>query len=190
MGTYRQNMGFKEYRLETFGRICPPLYCHTDESRLADVSREVLAMPYPKNGRGVLLTGESRTGKTRTAWMLARNWYCSKDVSLLWYNGGSFSRAMADKYGDGKAESWHEDLKRAGILLLDDIFKARLTEAVQDALFSVVEDRMAYMLPTILTLNNDAGGLSSALSPDLVVPMVERLKESSDVFVFDKRLKG
>ena len=49
------------------------------------------------------------------------------------------------------------------ILLLDDIFKSRLTEAVQDALFSVVEDRMAYVLPMILTLNNDGGGIFSFL---------------------------
>lgn len=179
-------MGFRENRLEVFNKICPPLYRDTDIARLSPLSRKIIATPYPKDGKGVMLVGKTRTGKTRTAWMLAREWFCSADRSLLWFNGGSFGRAVADNYGNHHAEEWHKELLTVSTLLLDDIFKHRLTDAVQDALFSVVEDRMAYLRPTILTLNNDGGGLSGAVSADMEAPLLERLMESCNVNLFAK----
>ncbi len=179
-------MGFRENRLDVFKKYCPPLYFNTDLALLSQQSRDIIATPYPKDGNGVMLVGKTRTGKTRTAWMLAREWFCSADRSLIWFNGGSFGRAVADNYGNHRAEEWHKELYEVPILLLDDIFKHRLTDAVQDALFSVVEDRMAYLRPTLLTLNNDGGGLSGAVSADMVAPLLERLMESCRVFRFAK----
>lgn len=181
-------MGFIEDRLEVFNRICPPLYQNTDPALLSAYSRSILTLPYPKNGQGALFMGKTRTGKTRTAWLLAQKWFTTAYRSLMWYNGGSFARAVADNYGRGTATEWHEDLKKTDIVLLDDIFKTRLTDAVQDALFSVVEDRMAYRLPTILTLNSDAHGLSGVISDDFFAPLVGRLNECCETYLFEEKL--
>lgn len=182
-------MSYIEDRIEVFNRICPPLYQDTDPARLTAYSRSILALPYPKTtGQGALFMGKTRTGKTRTAWLLARNWFIPAYRTLMAFNGGSFSRAVADNYGKGTATEWHDNLKTADILVLDDIFKTRITDAVQDALFSVVEDRMAYRLPTILTLNSDAHGLSGVISDDFFAPLVGRLNECCETYLFEEKL--
>ena len=104
------------------------------------------------------------------------------------FNGGSFARAVADNYGNGGAGRFHDLLNEYEILLLDDVFKTRLTPAVQDALYSVVEDRMAAMKPTILTMNSGTEDVEAAMSSDLAVPMIERIRESCRAFEFSTRI--
>ena len=182
-------MNWTEQRSAYFvATFCPPLFRDTKVSRLLPPAQTVLALPYPDDGRGVLLYGPTRTGKTRTAWELCRRWFAPHDWPFAWYNGGSFSRAVADHYGNGTASEWHDTLNDLPILLLDDIFKSRLTPAVQDALYSVVEDRMAMMRPTILTMNSGTEDVRAAMSEDLAGPMIERLRESCAAFEFMERI--
>lgn len=178
-----------QYRLEIFNRVhCPKRYQDTDETRLLPPSDIVLALKYPKDGRGVLLYGPTRTGKTRTAYRLARKWFINRDRLMKAYNGGSFARAVADEYGNGNASGFHALLNEVPILLLDDAFKTRLTPAVQDALYSIVEDRMAAMLPTILTMNSGTEDVEAAMASDLARPMIERLRESCAAYEFTERI--
>ena len=175
---------FQQARMEIFTRQCPPLYLDTDESLLNPSAAEVLAIPLRKTGKGILLAGPTRTTKSRTAWMLTKRWFCTDYMTLMWFNGGSFGRAVADQYGNGTAQQWHERLASADILLLDDIFKHRATPAVHDAIFSVIEDRMAALLPTIITINNGFDGIKAVMPGDMAQPIIERLAESCDIFLF------
>lgn len=182
-------MDWTEYRLGIFNRAyCPRLYQDTDAKRLIPPSDVVLALEYPKDGKGVLLYGPTRTGKTRTAYLLARKWFLPHDWTMAAYNGGSFSRAVADEYGTGNASGFHAMLNSLPILLLDDIFKTRMTPAVQDALYSAVEDRMASMKPTILTMNSGTEDVEAAMASDLAKPMIERLRESCRAYEFNVRI--
>lgn len=182
-------MDWTEYRLGIFNRAyCPRLYQDTDANRLLPPADEVLALEYPTDGKGVLLYGPTRTGKTRTAYLLARKWFIPRDWAMAAFNGGSFARAVADEYGNGNAGGFHAMLNALPILLLDDAFKARLTPAVQDALYSVVEDRMAAMRPTILTMNSGTEDVEAAMATDLAGPMIARLRESCRAFEFNVRI--
>lgn len=182
-------MDWTEYRVGIFNRVhCPKLYQDTDPTRLLPPAAEVLALEYPRDGKGVLLYGPTRTGKTRTAYILARKWFIQHDWTMVAYNGGSFARAVADEYGSGNASGFHALLNSLPILLLDDIFKTRMTPAVQDALYSAVEDRMAAMKPTILTMNSGTEDVEAAMASDLARPMIERLRESCRPFEFMERI--
>jgi len=175
---------WKQYRLEMFLKVCPPLYAETDAARLPPQSQPVLALEFKREKSGILLMGPTRACKTRTAWLLIRKWYLEGQRTLLAFNGGSFGREVARVYGNGEAAEWHRLLQSIDMLFLDDIFKHRLTEAVQDALFSIIEDRMAWKKTTIVTMNNGAGGIRAAVADDMAEPLIERLREYCKVFLF------
>ena len=130
------------------------------------------------------MIGPTGTGKSRTAWALARKWYLARDFSFRAYTGIKLGRDLAEAYGDGSAASYLRQIEEADLLLLDDMFKARMTPALEDAVFGILEERLAWGRPTIITQNAMGDSLRDALSPDMVEPVLRRLTEANDVYVF------
>jgi len=178
---------WREARLAMFERMCPTIYRETDPLRLAPPADEVLAAPFPDDGKGFLFTGPAGTGKTRTAWMLVRRWMVARDFHVLAMNGVEYARQMGESYADGGAEAWHRRIEEVGLLFIDDVFKARMTPALADAIYSMLEARMAWRRPTILTMNAVGRSIREALPPDLQAPVERRLLESFNVYEFATR---
>jgi DNA replication protein DnaC len=71
--------------------------------------------------------------------------------------------------------------------LIDDMGKERaghdgaVSEAVGEALFSLIEYRVAHDLPVIWTCNMSEDDLQKRLGPDRGTPMMRRLREASYV---------
>lgn len=166
----------RKERIEKWKEICPPLYLNSDPARLPKLA-EVLAWQY--NEHGLLLHGETGKGKTRCAWQLLRRLYVEENIrNLIAFDSTSFSHSIAKHFGpDGDGEKWATKIVGAQILFFDDLGKARLTERGQSELFGIIENRMAYQTPTIITTNFVGDTLASCFRDDVGKALVRRLRE-------------
>jgi DNA replication protein DnaC len=169
---------------ETWDAICKQeIYRDTDPDMLPNkpASARVLAWEYGQ--RGLILTGPTRRGKTRTAWLLMRRLYdAGKSIRAFDGIGWFFEVGKAFRDMDG-AERWLNALTRVDVLFLDDVFRGRLTDAQELALWGVIERRTANRKPIIITANATGDSLR-ADHGHAVEPIVARLREFCDGVAF------
>lgn len=93
---------------------------------------------------------------------------------------------FAGMFGESAREAaqWAETLGRIDLLLLDDAFKVKLTEAFEAALFSIVDRRIENCRPIIATMNDTQETLTARMTGDRSQPFVRRLRESCDLVSF------
>lgn len=162
--------------------ICPPLYQATDLARIglsAAIKAQVMA--WEPNPTGIALTGQTGVGKTRMAYKLMAKVFFS-GVTVMAINAKQFERwcsKMFDK--DDDASRQLTALRRARVILIDDIGKEKFTERVESELYDLVETRTANLLPIIWTSNATASRLKDMLSTDRGEPIIRRLKEFSTI---------
>jgi DNA replication protein DnaC len=194
-------------RLSAYLKVCPVTYRHTDWSHPGLHERCVsTALSWsPDAGgrwRSLGMFGPSGTGKTRTAFHILRRHVLSHDVyavhaSDAWDHGDhvqGISSAAVQRLRHAEeprlADAARQCLQRArtcGLLLIDDMGKERaghdgaVSEAVGEALFSLIEYRVAHDLPVIWTCNMSEDDLQKRLGPDRGTPMMRRLREASYV---------
>lgn len=158
--------------------LCPPDFRDTDPSKLPSPSKldKVLQWSYGK--QGLILGGATRKGKSRCAWLLIRREFrAGRRCHAI---GGGFAFDYSSMFRDGawRASEWVNKLANCELLLLDDVFKVRLTDSVEQALFHIVNHRMEYCLPLIVTCNDTGETLKTRLSEDRGDPLIARLQES------------
>ncbi|HYF35442.1 MAG TPA: hypothetical protein VD994_09150 [Prosthecobacter sp.] len=189
-------------RLKAFLQICPPGYRETDWAKKG-LSPECVRLAtewYPGAAQHSLgLYGSTGKGKTRCAFGILRRhallgwsvyavhsgdaWDCGEHVQGL-------SSAARLQYDERKrvadaATSCIARARSAGLLLLDDMGKeraskdGRLSEAVEEALFGLIEYRLANRLPIIWTTNMGAERLRTRLGGDRGEPLLRRLRDVS-----------
>ena len=184
--------GFKREREEREHRereqrwreLCPAAYHDTAMDKLPDPARvaEILAWNYGPTG--LLLYGRTRRGKTRCAWLLVRKVFDShKSIrtldSLAGFEYGALFATNAREAGD-----WVYERCRCGLLFMDDVFKVKLTDSFESAVFAIVDYRLAHRLPIVATLNDTGETLSARMSKDRGEALVARLKEMCEVIKF------
>ena len=81
-------------------------------------------------------------------------------------------------------QRWLEHVSIVDFLLLDDIFKVRLTDSFEGFLFSIVCQRTEACLPIVITTNDDGASLMERLTLDRGEPLLRRIKESCGVVPF------
>ncbi|MDE2020031.1 MAG: hypothetical protein KGJ13_06835 [Patescibacteria group bacterium] len=164
--------------------ICPPAYLLTERSKLPHPTKadEVLSWNYGPTG--LILHGKTRRGKTRCAWLLVRKVFeTGKSVRVLdsmsgFQYGGAFANSGRD------AQDWIDSRARAGLLFLDDVFKVKLTDSFECAVFAIVEYRLSHQLPIVATLNDTGETLASRMSSDRGDAFVARLREMCQIIQF------
>jgi hypothetical protein len=165
-------------------RICPPLYRETDISRIPAVFRTVIA-GWKFNPAGLGLVGEAGRCKTRAAFMILKAQHFSgRRVFAASANKmGSWAQSRFSDDPERKVASFRglQDLRRADVVLIDDLGKKKMTETVEEEFFDILEHRTSHCLPVIWTANAGAKELRQMLSPDRGDPIMRRLTEFSEI---------
>jgi len=181
---HRAVVDLAEERRRKWQKRCPPCYAETDVNRLPlpHLASRVLSWRY--GPRGLLLHGATGLGKSRCAWLLLRREYLAgRIVRVLNCEAGiEFAARYAD--GTGAAAQWIDLASRADLLLLDDVFKAKLTDSFEAALFTIVATRGEGLLPILVTTNDAPDSLAARLSQDRREPLLRRLRELTEPVSF------
>lgn len=168
---------------EAWERICPPLFRDTDDRRLPcdrEIIQRVLGWPY--GSRGLLLHGETSTGKTRLVYHLLWRLHHHERRKIAALSGTAFSHQVGALFGEGggRGEAFIERLTQVDVLFIDDVGKGRLTERVEAEFFHVIDERSRQLRPTLLTTNLNGEALATTWSSDRAEPLVRRLREFFD----------
>jgi DNA replication protein DnaC len=187
--------------------LCPPLYRDTVKERIPDQLALVTALrwhptiaqpdgvSFAVNPRGLVLVGEPGSGKTRAAWLLIRRCIFA-NCRVITFDGLGWGLAVSKHFGDSETvEEWVASLCQTDVLFIDDIFKSKMTEAQEFAIFGVLDRRSAHRKPTIVTMNSSGAALASRATDaggerDRMEAIMRRLSEFSDVIRFVRDSKG
>jgi DNA replication protein DnaC len=169
-------------REQRWKALCPPEFQNTDPGRLPKphLLAKVLAWQY--GPQGLLLHGPTGEGKTRCVWLLLRreNQAGRKVLAIS-------SKTLAVDYpalyaiSCAEVKTWVDRLCEVEILLLDDPFKVKLTERVEEVIFTIIDQRTQKLLPILFTSNDTGTSIAGRLSPDRAAPLLRRLREHCQV---------
>ena len=164
--------------------FCPAAFRDTDRAKLPfpAITDRVLAWEHQK--RGLILYGKTRSGKTRTAWLLMKKQFEAGRTARVMDSMSGFEYAAIFTAGGQAALEWVMERSRCSLLFLDDVFKVKLTESFEAAMFAIVDYRMNHNLPIIATLNDTGATLSARMTDDRGDAFIARLKEMSETIHF------
>jgi predicted ATPase len=165
--------------------LCPSEYQRIDIVRLPNPGIFDRIMQWEFGPRGLLLYGDTGRGKTRCAWaLLEREFFAGRSAAALDSMAGIHHAA---KYSESAkmAESWLLKFITADILLLDDVFKSKLTDSFESTIFSLVDQRIQHQRPIILTSNDTGDTLLERFSRDRANSLLRRLREHCQQIAFE-----
>lgn len=156
-------------------KLCPADFDTCDVNKLPNPSILASALKWQYGKKGILLAGRTNTGKTRVAWqVLKREHFGGKRCAAM--TGEDLMAYTVNLMRDpGAASDWLSRVSRSQVLLADDIFKVKLTERAEEAIFMISDHRIAYRLPMILTTNDTSETLRHRLSADRSEPILRRI---------------
>jgi len=172
-------------REATFRKVCPPLFLKTDPSRLpASQLAQVMAWTY--GPRGLILRGDTGTGKTRTIWTLLHRVLVldMPEREFSWVDGISFGHDIVRHFKVEDAEDWLDGLARVPILFFDDFGKLKMTERAETELFGIVDRRCMNELPIIVTTNDTGETLEQRMTEGRGPALIRRLREFCELVQF------
>lgn len=157
-------------------QICPPLYRQTDPAKLnQELFKKVMEWEY--SAKGLMLVGPSGTGKTRMAWQVVRRELENKK-KVKYFDSVAFGHECARAFKEEDGGEWIDKLARRDLLFFDDLDKGKFTERVEAELFGLVERRISYCRPLLVT--SQVGGeefLKKFAQPARGLGILRRLKE-------------
>jgi DNA replication protein DnaC len=159
---------------------------HPDETKWSRISPEASDaakdwMVRPDKARGLWFCGRSGSGKTRTIFgMMQRIAEAGQLVGYSPHNqlcdviAGSAMR-------DAEATRTMEQLKRADILVIDDLGKGRATDAATLGLYGLVEHFTSKQKPMIVTSQAAGAWMEARFNDDAGAAIVRRLSEFCEI---------
>lgn len=175
-----------ERRQAEWLNICPWSMQNTIAKQIPDQAglRRVMAHSF-KERRGLFLTGGTGLGKSRAAWMkLEREHQAGRSIAVL-SSGSALDYAGLFGNGAEAAVTWAEKMSSSDILFMDDVFKCKLTDSFEGAIFAIVDRRTEQGKPVVVTCNDSPGSLKVRMSADRGEPLLRRLCEFCDVVKFE-----
>ena len=160
----------------------PELFADTDPKRLGELG--MVATNYLPCGKGLLIHGSTRKGKTRTAWFIAnRLWnednYKYKYLFLTMFE---LEARIAASWGNSTWDKTMLHMTNVPLLFLDDMGKEKMTDRMASCLFALIDQRTMHKRPTIITTNLTGETLLERFhDKETGAAFVARLKDS-DLF--------
>ncbi|MCJ7823953.1 MAG: ATP-binding protein [Anaerolineales bacterium] len=176
-----------------FEHACPSQYRDFDKGHpdIVKNSAQVDAvLAYQFSPKGMLLTGPTGKGKTRSCWQLLRRLYAEDGIECRWWHAMDFFTELQDqvKFGRDDAKGWVSDLAWRKIVFIDDWgqeanLKSRESWA-EGWFFRFVDYRIERGLPLIITTNLTAKDIARREGDVRGDPMLRRLLEMCEVVKF------
>lgn len=131
----------------------PELFGDTQPERLGELWHT--AVHWKPQGKGLLIHGTTRKGKTRTAWFIAnRLWeenpHKNKYLFLTMFE---LEARIAASWGNSTWDKTMLHMTNVPLLFLDDMGKEKMTDRMASCLFALIDQRTMHKRPTIITTN-------------------------------------
>lgn len=132
----------------------PPLFADTDLQRLPE-PLPTIASTWKPHGKGLVIHGTTRKGKTRTAWYLAKRLYDESPYAnrFLFLTMFDLEVRLVGAWG---THSWDKEMTKMvniPLLFLDDLGKEKMTDRMASVLFALIDQRTQNKRSTIITTN-------------------------------------
>lgn len=180
----RKSFENAEARRIRWNAICPPRFGTTDlnhPSMKTKSVRDALAWQYGE--RGLLMHGETETCKSRVLWEHCRRAFVNEGRSVEVFAATDFAFQLTKAFADNSARypAFIERLRATDILALDDLGKEKMTERVQSELFGLIDWRVNFCRPILITTNYVRESLIARfLDQETAIPLVGRLLANCD----------
>ena len=161
----------------------PVLFEGTDPERLAPELKDLCHNWLP-TGKGLLVHGTTRKGKTRTAWYIADRLFKAnpKANRFLFLTMFELEARLVASWGTSTWDKTMHHMVNVPLLFLDDLGKERMTERMASCLFALVDQRTMHQRSTIITTNLTGDTLLERFhDKETGAAFVARLKDS-DLF--------
>lgn len=165
--------------------ICPPEYRQTamDHPGIdAKAVQKVLTHDFSR-GKGLVLVGNPRTGKTRAAF---------KALEKLHWKGSSvrYKRATQLKAWNSSFRSdvdFEKAVRGPAVFFIDDIGKAMGNNWSESVLWEVLEIRIAFDRPFIVTTNSTGEQLTESMGQESARAVIDRIRENCRTITFKQQ---
>jgi DNA replication protein DnaC len=161
----------------------PVLFEGTDPERLAPELKD-LCHNWVPTGKGLLVHGTTRKGKTRTAWYIADRLFKAnpKANRFLFLTMFELEARLVASWGTSTWDKTMHHMVNVPLLFLDDLGKERMTERMASCLFALIDQRTMHQRSTIITTNLTGDTLLERFhDKETGAAFVARLKDS-DLF--------
>lgn len=183
----------RERLLKFWQKFCPPAMRETERARLPCSSQEIDAvLAHPIAAQSLRLVGPTDSGKTRLAWMLIESEYFTEGISIVALDFFEFAARASDAYREGTEADFFHKLFRPTIVFIDDVGKARMTQRVTEALFTIVDRRFNHRKSILFTMNYTLDSFRKKLQRDEIDPetieaLIRRIREQIPKLVVAKK---
>ncbi len=173
-------------RVALWSQICPPLYQRTDTAH-PRFPREHFqrVMAWRFGPRGLLLLGDTREGKTRCLYKVLERLFVDERRDVQVWGPGALEDELLSAFTTNRYHALRARAVTVPVLALDDLGKDKLTDRYESFIFGIIDERIAWERPTLITSNLTGAALAERFSDAVKArPFVERLREFCDVVNF------
>lgn len=165
--------------------VCPKRYRNFNSELFTGNHQKIKdALKWEFGSKGLVLHGHTGQGKTWAAFLIAkREHFAGRKVSVV---NGNRLRELVSIAGESNVK-YNAELRRiigAELLVLNDPFKVKLTDKVEEALWEIVDERYEEERPIIITMNGVSKNILPLLSPDRGKALFRRIKEDNHAIHF------
>lgn len=177
----KKEQKIKQDRIKELNQIwiqenIPPYY-QSKLDRKADLDWVAVDKALNWNNQSMVLKGETRRGKTRALYEIAKR---NAGIKPVIHTAERLARILGSCLSQS-AHAHEKEIKqmcRHRLLCIDDLGKESVTHRTQADLFEIINRRLEHNKPTIITTNFDSEGLARRFTdPDLAIPLIARIGE-------------